>query len=87
MVKNIYDYRRTRNSCKTSNSSCTRGEKYNSEINLEYNGKQVNLKSIMGVMSLGISKDAEIAIIADGDDAESAINGFSELLVNEGLAK
>lgn len=62
-------------------------KKYNSEINLEYNGKQVNLKSIMGVMSLGISKDAEIAIIADGDDAESAINGFSELLVNEGLAK
>lgn len=26
--------------------------KFDSEIQLEYNGKQVNLKSIMGVMSL-----------------------------------
>lgn len=29
--------------------------KFNSEVNLEYNGKKVNLKSIMGVMSLGIA--------------------------------
>ena len=28
--------------------------KFNSDINLEYNGKSVNLKSIMGVMSLGV---------------------------------
>ena len=27
--------------------------KFGSDINLEYNGKSVNLKSIMGVMSLG----------------------------------
>ena len=30
--------------------------KYDSDVNLEYNGKSVNLKSIMGVMSLGIPK-------------------------------
>ena len=27
--------------------------KFNSDVNLEYKGKSVNLKSIMGVMSLG----------------------------------
>ncbi len=33
--------------------------KFDSDIQLEYNGKKVNLKSIMGVMSLGVGKDAE----------------------------
>ena len=28
--------------------------KFNSDVNLEYKGKSVNLKSIMGVMSLGV---------------------------------
>ena len=40
--------------------------KFTSEITLEYKGKSVNLKSIMGVMSLGVGKDAEITIYADG---------------------
>ena len=28
--------------------------KFGSDINLEYNGKSVNLKSILGMMSLGV---------------------------------
>lgn len=39
--------------------------KFQSDINLEYNGKTVNLKSIMGVLSLGIAKDSTIKITAD----------------------
>ena len=35
--------------------------KFDSDIQLEYNGKKVNLK-IMGVMSLGVGKDAEITL-------------------------
>ena len=30
--------------------------KFQSTIELEYNGRKVNLKSIMGVMSLGVGK-------------------------------
>ena len=37
--------------------------KFDSDIQLEYNGKKVNLKSIMGVMSLGVGKDAEIFML------------------------
>ena len=33
--------------------------KFGSDVNLEYNGKSVNLKSIMGVMSLGVGQNAE----------------------------
>ncbi|AZU63792.1 phosphocarrier protein HPr [Neobacillus mesonae] len=61
--------------------------RFNSEINMEYKGKSVNLKSIMGVMSLGIPKGAEIKISAEGSDADEALKALEETLVNQGLAK
>lgn len=61
--------------------------KFQSDINLEYNGKTVNLKSIMGVLSLGIAKDSTIKITAVGDDAEEAVNTLSDMLTSEGLAQ
>ena len=51
--------------------------KDDSDINLEYKGKKVNLKSIMGVMSLGIGKGAEITISADGEDETSGVKFFA----------
>lgn len=61
--------------------------RFNSDINLEYKGKKVNLKSIMGVMSLGIGQGAEIKISAEGSDADDALNSLSETLAKEGLAE
>jgi phosphocarrier protein HPr len=61
--------------------------RFNSDINLEYKGKKVNLKSIMGVMSLGIGQGAEIKISAEGSDADDAIASLSETLSKEGLAE
>ncbi|MGN1386458.1 MAG: phosphocarrier protein HPr [Bacillus sp. (in: firmicutes)] len=61
--------------------------KFESDINLEYNGKKVNLKSIMGVMSLGIGQGAEITISAEGSDAADAIAALTETLSKEGLAE
>ncbi len=61
--------------------------KFESDISLEYNGKKVNLKSIMGVMSLGIGQGAEITISAEGSDATDAINALTETLSKEGLAE
>lgn len=61
--------------------------KFASDVQLEYNAKKVNLKSIMGVMSLGVGKDAEITIYAEGSDEKEAIDAISELLVKEGLSK
>lgn len=59
---------------------------FNSEIKLAYKEKQVNLKSIMGVMSLGIPSGAEITVIAEGEDGEAAIQKLGEVLNKEGLA-
>lgn len=61
--------------------------KFDSEIQLEYKGKKVNLKSIMGVMSLGIGQGADISISAEGNDEQDAINGLEETLKTEGLAE
>ena len=61
--------------------------KFNSEINLEYKEKKVNLKSIMGVMSLGIGSGTDITITAEGSDEQDALNAIEETLTKEGLAK
>lgn len=59
--------------------------KYNSDLQLEYNKKRVNLKSIMGVMSLGVGQNSEVVVIAEGNDAEEAISGIEKTLKEEGL--
>ncbi|HBZ11658.1 MAG TPA: HPr family phosphocarrier protein [Bacillus bacterium] len=59
--------------------------KFDSEINIEFNGKSANLKSIMGVMSLGIPKDAEFKIIVSGSDEDEAISVLSETITQQGL--
>ncbi|SDQ29078.1 phosphocarrier protein [Virgibacillus subterraneus] len=53
---------------------------YESEVEISYNEKSVNLKSIMGVMSLGIPKGAEVKISATGSDEDEAIKGVTEVL-------
>ncbi|UOK59352.1 phosphocarrier protein HPr [Bacillus sp. OVS6] len=54
--------------------------KFDADVNLAYNGKTVNLKSIMGVMSLGIAKDSEITISAAGSDENDAIAALEETM-------
>jgi len=56
------------------------------DITLEYKGKSVNLKSIMGVMSLGVGQGADVVISAEGADADDAIAAISETMTKEGLA-
>ncbi|MFP3125166.1 MULTISPECIES: phosphocarrier protein HPr [Bacillaceae] len=61
--------------------------KFESNVELHYNGKTVNLKSIMGVMALGIPQGADIAITAEGSDEAAAITALQETLKKEGLAE
>lgn len=54
--------------------------KYKSEVTLEFKGNSVNMKSIMGVMSLGIPTQSEVTISCDGEDEAEAILGIEEIL-------
>ena len=56
---------------------------FKSSIWIEKEDCRVNAKSLLGVLSLGISKGTEIKLIADGVDESSAIDGLSELIDSE----
>lgn len=60
---------------------------FQAEIFMIAMDKTVNLKSIMGVMSLGVYKNEEVVITAEGVDAEKALEEISEFLLVEGLGR
>ncbi len=54
--------------------------KFKSEVKISFKGKTVNMKSIMGVMSLGIPTQSEVTITAEGDDEQDAVDTIQEIL-------
>jgi len=50
---------------------------FQSELNLVFNGVTVDLKSIMGVLSLGVTRGSLITVRADGEDANDALKKIS----------
>jgi len=52
---------------------------YKSSIWVEKGDRRVNAKSLLGVLSLGISEGSVITLISDGVDEEDALNGVCEL--------
>jgi catabolite repression HPr-like protein len=57
--------------------------RFSSDIFLEKDGKKVNAKSIMGLMSLAVGSGVMIDIVADGDDEASAIDALSDFIQKE----
>ena len=41
---------------------------FKSDVSIEFNGKKANVKSLIGVLSLGVTKGANITVTASGDD-------------------
>ncbi|WP_153720929.1 HPr family phosphocarrier protein [Sporosarcina cascadiensis] len=56
-----------------------------SNIDIVFRERTANLKSIIGVMALGIPVHAVISIRATGADEESAIKAFSEAISEQKL--
>lgn len=55
---------------------------YKSTLWVQKEDRRVNAKSLLGVLSLGIAKDAEITLIADGVDEDEALEGLYTLIQN-----
>ena len=55
---------------------------YSSTVYIEVADKQVNAKSIMGMMSLRLTPGEEITVVANGADEEEAAKGIETFLVN-----
>ncbi len=54
--------------------------RYTAHLFLEKDGKRVNAKSIMGLMSLAITTGETITLIADGADEDIALNHLSSFV-------
>lgn len=55
------------------------------KVDIIYNGKQVTLKSMLMVLSLGIPHGAEFSIVIDGDHEETIKNSLENILNEEQL--
>ena len=56
---------------------------FKSSIWIEKEDCRVNAKSLLGVLSLGITKGTAVTLIADGVDESSAIDGLADLIDSE----
>lgn len=53
---------------------------FKSDVSIEYNGKRANAKSLIGVLSLGVTTNSSIKIIASGDDEQLAVEEVSKVI-------
>ena len=59
-----------------------KANEYSSSIWISKDERKVNAKSLLGVLSLGITRGTAVTLIADGTDEEDAIEGLSNLVAS-----
>lgn len=57
--------------------------RFASEIKVFKDSREVNGKSIMGILMLAAAKGSHIRILAEGDDATDALAALEELIENK----
>ncbi|MFJ7935520.1 HPr family phosphocarrier protein [Sporosarcina sp. NPDC096371] len=57
--------------------------RFTADIFLKKENRQVNAKSIMGIMSLAIARGTSVTLVADGIDEDQALSTLSGLVENE----
>ena len=56
---------------------------YASKIYIQIGEKNVNAKSIMGMMSLSLQNGEEITVVTDGEDEKKAAEGIRTFFANK----
>ncbi len=60
-----------------------KANEFKSNIWVEKDGRRVNAKSLLGVLSLGVTRGTSISLIAEGEDEESAVNELTDLVESD----
>jgi len=60
-----------------------KANEFKANIWIEKDEHRVNAKSLLGVLSLGITKGTAINIISDGGDEESAVNALAAMITSD----
>ena len=58
--------------------------KFSSRIYIKSEDKNVNAKSIMGILSMGISDGQELQLVAEGSDERQAIPALEQFFLTGG---
>jgi catabolite repression HPr-like protein len=53
---------------------------FDSTVYIETGDKRVNAKSIMGMMSLGMSAGEQLTVVTDGSDEDNALDAIDKYL-------
>lgn len=56
--------------------------KFKSDISLINNGKEINAKSLLMIMSLGIKNGDELTVRVNGNDEDEAMEALNTLIEN-----
>ncbi len=57
-------------------------KQFSSTITISSKGKTVSAKSMVLLLTLGVNKDAEIEIVANGEDEKQAVSSLVSLIEN-----
>jgi phosphocarrier protein HPr len=60
----------------------TLASKFSADIRVRKDQREVSGKSIMGVMMLAAAQGSQITLIAEGDDAQAALDELSALVAD-----
>ncbi len=60
-----------------------KANEFKSNIWIERDERKANAKSLLGVLSLGVTKGVTVTISADGPDEEEAVNKLVELITSD----
>ena len=59
-----------------------KANEFASSVWISKDERKVNAKSLLGVLSLGITRGTAVTLIADGADEEAAIDGLANLVAS-----
>ena len=60
-----------------------KANEFRSSIWIEVEDRRINAKSLLGVLSMGVTTGTNVTLVADGVDEEAAVNALSEMLVKD----
>ena len=60
-----------------------KANEFRSSIWIEVEDRRINAKSLLGVLSMGVTTGTNVTLVADGADEEPAVSALSEMLVKD----
>lgn len=57
-------------------------KRFKSEITVNYGDQSANAKSIISILILGVVKNSDIVLGAEGEDADQALTALKDLIEN-----